>query len=519
MNNPPYQTGPAGFPAPQASSRFGRHFPIVAALAMNPLFLFIGISILAVGAAFFSVHYTLSLLILTLPFISYYLERNLIGRIILTPFAMIAFWWAMGAGVGIALITFADFNAFDLHLFQVQLVTLCVAPLAWFAYRLGFGRIPRMTFPAGRRAFERDVLRPLAWIGWFFILLQVGRTLMLARLGALDRGDSGLVALGSSHFGVWTYFNLLPRLDMFGFSLMSVVWQRSLGFGKALLIGLLIIYFLIALVSGSRGIVFYPIIYIGAGFYFFRTIRSVKIDLLAMSGVLLFAPLIVFIDSYRNTDSYRATTTMDFAGRIAAVDDGIERMINRDDDTGRDRAGYFTLGAALLGVSDATIYEMTPGGIPYAGFNNIEAILYTFVPAFTKEDKPPLLDSNIVMWSYVNRVDRVGRAISLPADAYRRFGWLGIPFAVAFFFWLYGVICRRFYKIYLYKNALLGVLLILLSFSFFQAIPTGTILESWWHLSYNVVKHLVVLYLGYLALRSIMKIRNQGGAIHYRRRG
>jgi hypothetical protein len=75
--------------------------------------------------------------------------------------------------------------------------------------------------------------------------------------------------------------------------------------------------------------------------------------------------------------------------------------------------------------------------------------------------------------------------------------------------------CGRFYKIYLTKDAFLGVLLILFIFSCFQTSFFGSILESWWQFSYNLLKHLIALYIGYWGLKKILSIRGRGGAWQY----
>ena len=42
-----------------------------------------------------------------------------------------------------------------------------------------------------------------------------------------------------------------------------------------------------------------------------------------------------------------------------------------------------------------------------------------------------------------------------------------------------------------------------------------TVLESWWSFSYNLVKHLLVLYIGYLMLVKLTGVRGRAGAIEY----
>ena len=496
--------------------RFAKHLPLVSALVLNPFAVAFVFAFMSLAVSIFSIHYGLSMIIMSMPFMSYYLERNLLERILIPPFSCVVIWEALGSGLGVAFIVYGNGGGFDPYLLRVQIVTLLCVPFGWFFYRLGFGVIPRMTFPEIRSRFDLDVVRPLVWVGWFFLLYQVFRTIVLAKTGALDRGDFGLIAMDAKSFGIWSYFNLFPRFNSFAFFLFPLFFQRSSVFGKAIGLGLLGVYFLIALVSGSRGIVFFPVIFIVVGLYFFRSLKNAKLDVWGVVLMIVMLPLVVFIDAYRNTDAYRATSTLDIVGRIRALDDGYEKLISADENiTDIEGRNYVTLGSALLGVMDSLVYQLTPAGIPYAGFEGFNAIPYTFVPTFIKRDKPLLLDSNPILWRYTGRIDRTGKAMSLPADAYRRFGWFGVLPVVALFFWIYGLLCGKCYRIYLSKDALWGILLILFLLSFIQSRPFGTILETWWHFSYNLSKHLVVLYIGYWGLKKILSIRGRGGAIQY----
>ena len=504
--------------ASRRDSRFARHMPLLSALTLNPVLSVFCLLTFAGMLSLLSVHYSLSLLIVLMAVVSYYLERNLLERVLLPPFSIIAFWEGMGSGIGVSLLTLGNYGEFSPGLFKIQCASLLTIPVGWCFYRIAFGRIRTMHFPEMHRDFDRDVVRPLAWVGWFFLLFQVIRILVMASTGNLDRGElaagAGGELAGRTNFGFWTVFNLFPRLNFCGFFLVPVVWRMSNSIGRSVMLVFLGVYFLVVLVSGSRGILIYPILFIIIGIYFFRPLKTVKIDLVVCIFAIVAMPFIVIIDAYRNTDAYRSTRTMDISGRLAAFDDAIER-IKGDRNNSKGRQNYTTLGASLLGRSDYMIYEIVDAGAPKAGFERFRAILYTFTPTFFARNKPVLIDSNLIYWNYLGVVDGTGRGMSLAADAYRRFGWIGIPAVTAIFFSIYGFICGRFYKIYYRKNALLGILLILLSFSFFHIQPFSSVLESWWQLSYSLVKHVLALVLGSWSLRALLKLAQRRGLDSY----
>lgn len=330
--------------------RLKEHLPLFAAFVLNPWAAAFVLLCLAGIASFYSIHYGLGLVISIIPFYSYYLERNLLDRVLLPPFSIIAFWRCLGSGLGVCLLVFANHGEFDKNLLKVQIATMLFLGVGWWFYRLGFGRIPKMHFPELRGVFQRDVTRPLVWCGWFFLLFFVIGTVVKAASGNLDRGESSIAALGvagQANFGVWTIFNIFTRFNNFGFFLTPLIWRYSPLLARFLLIAVLLIYMLMALLSGSRGSFIYPIVYIGVGIYFFRSLRHVKLDILAIVCLLFIIPLVLFVDAYRNTDAYMATRTTDIAGRVAALGDAFERLEQRGIEAGS-REKFRVLGASAV---------------------------------------------------------------------------------------------------------------------------------------------------------------------------
>ena len=164
-----------------------------------------------------------------------------------------------------------------------------------------------MTFPDIRSVFDRDVLLPMLWVAWFFLFYVVIRTVALAQTGALDRGEFGKHRNGKRPFWHLDLFLAFLRFDGFAFFLCPLIMQRSSLAGKLIALVLLGVYFLIAIVSGARGLVFFPIFFVGIGLFFFRSLKNLKLDILGLLLGVVLLPLVVFVDAYRNTDAYRAT--------------------------------------------------------------------------------------------------------------------------------------------------------------------------------------------------------------------
>jgi hypothetical protein len=310
---------------------------------------------------------------------------------------------------------------------------------------------------------------------------------------------------------VFTYFILFQRFNNLGFVLLPLVFERARFLGRTILVALLAAYFSIALASGTRGNLLYPIIYCGVGYFFFGRVRKMRLDLIALGLVLLSFPLLSFVHRYRNTEAYQTGRTIDVVTRLKAFKETGKDDGEIDQQTRRMNIGV--VGSALIGVSDALVYEKTPSSIPHAGWDNFSAVIYTWVPVYFKENRPILYDANDIVAAYMDYESKSGSTISLRADLYRRFGWWGMPVGMAIAWLVYGAACAFAYRTYLFRNALLGLFLLLLTFSFFLFRPFGTVLSTWWIWAYDLPKHLVILLILYVLVVNVTKSRKVGGAL------
>jgi hypothetical protein len=499
---------------PSFPPRFVHHLPFASRLVLSPGLAFAACALAGLLASVFSIHYGLSFLIFWTALFAFYLDRGLLERVLIPPFGLIIAWEAIALGLGIGLIVYASGHKFEPNLMKMQVAHLLLFPVMCAAYRIGFGKAPRMVFPENIPAFEQQVVRPLFFLGWGFLLWRVLQITVFAATGAEDRGEFSIVAT-DQYFGLWTYFNLFPRFNSLGFFLLPLVFSRCAGPMRVILLGIVAYYFLLAFATGARGNVFFPILFIGIGAFFFRIVRMIKLDLLGAAVVVATLPLLILMDHFRNTDAYRATRTIDLRDRLAAVSEARVRSGDTKEKS-EDKENILILGRALVGVMDSTVYEMTPSVLPHVGRQNFRAVAYTWVPFFLFRDRPILYDANLILIDYTGGYyTRTGKAISLTADLYRRFGWLGVPFGIAAGFALYGFFARHCYRVYFTKDALLGILLILFLFSYFQARPFSTVLTTWWLFFYEAPKHLILLFGLYWLSKRIYGIGEVSGALAF----
>jgi hypothetical protein len=174
-------------------------------------------------------------------------------------------------------------------------------------------------------------------------------------------------------------------------------------------------------------------------------------------------------------------------------------------------------GLALLGVADYEVYPQTPELIPHAGWDGFNAVALVWFPTFFMPDKPNLIDGNYIMSQYLDYEIGRGTAatISLPADLFRRFGWLGVGVGMPLAFVAYGALSYFCYAVFLYRNFVIGTILVLYTASFFSSLPLQTLLTTWWNFAYDLPRHLIVLLGLYVVAGVLSGTKGTQGALHY----
>lgn len=442
------------------------------------------------------------------------MERKALDFFLMPPLTSAHVLPALGTGLGLPLLQLAGATEESVFSFPlVQLAYLLAFPFALFGYWIGgFRKFQGFPEPPIRLTGRCPALLPGAWLWWaggtvFFILrIFLGWDGRGAGQPSLKPWPSFPVELGH-------LLGLFPSLVFPGFFFVPFLWKQSRRPGRALLLLLASLFLGFAGSTGARGDLFYPVLFLFLGAFFFRNRDHTfweKMFVILLLGAFLFGFLgLVLRAVYLQSD---AASTSPFARWSAAT------AFLRQPDPAILRNELIPFCRSLHPWFDERIFHQTPNrrprldldpvyqppDVPHQGWKGWEAVLWTYVPHLLLPHKPTLLDAEMIYREYATADEKVwsehrreplgrGSILTPQADAYRRFGWWGIPPAVFLVFLVYGALSRWMLSLgdgtKLWKWGLLAF-----SLSFFMARPMVTLLQTWWIYFYHIPKQLFVLW-------------------------
>ncbi len=471
----------------ESADRFRNWFPITAGFIRRPWQTFAVAVLLAAPLSFLSIHWALAPLCFWIFLWAMRIDGPLINRLLLPPLATLVVMTAIAVGLGVPIFADSIEGNFSRPHLITQVVYILGYPLLFLGYRLGRGKIRPDWWPAYPRALIASLRQPLHGIALFLCIFDVARLALCWQTGRLDRGYAGDVIL-SQGMGGWTFFEMFSRWHTIWFFFLPYLWRERSSAIRVFVVGAAFFCLLIALASGSRGLVIRPLIYVLCGAYFFSDIRTVRVERWVPLLVLPILGLIWGMHLVRSSGEFQNSRMTDLSARLSAVS-----AIGEEIAAG---PGFAEVtGRALLGVSDASVYDATPNQIPFAGVADIPpALIWTWVPQLLAPNKPNLSDGNDIVVSYTGiRYERSYDSISLSADLYRRIGWPGLMVGLPILGVCYGLFVRLVLGLLRNHYPVQGLALLVLLVSGLQMPFTGTVLGTWWIFAYDLPKHVLPL--------------------------
>lgn len=476
-------------------SRFPSLFPVCALALFHPGSVLVATSVGASVTSLFSLNYAAAVILLGLITVFVGRERRFLDVLLLTPNLLAARGVLLGGVIGCVYMASGATTGDSPGLLAVQATMMYWVVVSSVINGVCLSGIPGIRMPWASNRFKAECLRPLAVVGLLLMSLELLRQLVGISTGALDRGVYGDEAARQA-FGVWTYFSIFPRLTSTSMFLAPVLWRVSTGPLRIIGVAMVVVLLIVGLSTGSRGLFLTPLVNLAVGIYFFLPLRRVPLETILAVSVVAFAPLVLLLASYRSSEEFRQLRGLDVTERLRGLARAATNADEQLDKATQAAQARFTFGVQLLGVSDQIVYEKTPSEYPYAGWENVDRIAYVWIPKFLMRDKPYLQDGNDIVVSYTGvRHKRSAKTISLSGDLYRRFGIPGILAGVPFAALVTALFTRWIFRVLLFRDALLGIVLLQLLLSGFNVEWWGTLLTSSFDWLYAVPKHLVLIFL------------------------
>ena len=471
------------------SSRFSATFPILNRIIEKPLASGLICFTLGALASFYSIHIGLSFFLLYYVFLAYYIDRRHINYMLVPPLVMLASFEFMRMGLGPAIYSFSHEGSLDANQLKMQISQLLSFPILMLFYYLINDRVPAFTIPDLTLSKNKKLSHYLKNFSIFSLTFLIIGLFAGTISGSLDRGDAGLF-YDKSRVSLSMVYQLLIRFGDLSLLLFPLLYISVGRIARILLVIFLISLTIYFFLTGSRGLIGWSGIYLIMGSWLFlRDNKKLPYLILLLITVMFF--LIPTMAHYRSTAAFNESELRKPIARVAAISETFKSMGSVNINSNIELTG-----TSLIGVfSDRLIYEKTPNLIPYAGWEEMTNVLYVFMPSFLFPNKPQLYGSDRMLQPYTGVLwERSNGTISLNADLYRRFGWVGVFFGTIIFGVVYSYLVRVVFTASS-SGSFFGLMGAIFFMGMFRAPPTGTVLRTFWHFLWEIPKYYLSLYL------------------------
>jgi hypothetical protein len=485
------------------ANKLATQLPALDWLLRNTLIVAFAFLTVAIGLASVSRNLGLSILILWSGILALKLDEERSRLWLLSPIFLAVVPHLLGLGIGVPLYLAGIEQDSDEALFRTQIYYFVGFAAMLAGYFLARGQTKGESAFVSAKLVGIELRQNLARVGLIFYALWIVDTWAGIISGASDRSFAGEFT-AENPFGWWTIFRAIRNSCAVGLLLFPLAYSISGQRLRVVLGASLIIQLGVAFSSGSREFLLLPVTYIIIGAYIFGTLRIKLQNLILLSvPIALFAFYFLYV--FRSTSGFLETRASDIITRFAAVSDTKNVVLGADENF------LSVTGSHLLDVSDPIVFLETPRTLPYAGWENVEAILWTWVPNFLVRDRPNLIDGNDIVARYTGVIHaRSFSKVSLRADLYRRFGMAGVVLGAL----LFGILLASILRLIRFglesRMPESGVLAILLIVTYYRTgLENQSLFTTWWQWTYDIPKNYVCLMIILLMVRSRGRLPHQ----------
>lgn len=338
---------------------------------------------------------------------------------------------------------------------------------------------------------------------WFTFVLGVLITLYTIvglHTEALDRGDA-YERLTQASSAPANFLTPLLRLKQLFYFLSSLLFLNRKNNITRFILGLAILNILLVSISGSRGEVFYPALMMLLPLLL-RIKYSYRMFALLLVPSLVILVSLPYIAALRDLPSFKQTSTSAPLKRIKTIPE----VLTTED--GRNLLSYrvSALGREIYGCSDSFLFTPNNQDSLPQGFRDLSAPQYLFnllLPNSLLGSTTRKLDGGDLAQSLIGNPYKPNwfPCLTLPADLYRRGLYPFVTLGGILFYFVLLSLDFLWLSLLRRQQSLFYIPIILLTVSFVQLQPIGTVQESLWYLLWDLPKYLFLFLLLILASR------------------
>lgn len=322
--------------------------------------------------------------------------------------------------------------------------------------------------------------------------------------GAFDRQFQAYVSWSHQLWRLDTPVAAFSRLRDVWFFLFPL-WWRLLSPPWRWVLGTEMIAFLTAaILSGSRGLLLYPLMLLLFGLWFVlrdpRILRRIGLAFAAL--VLILSPLIYVV-----RDSSAFQNSHSWIGRVQAV--GLALM---QPEPLFQKARW--LGRDLYACHDPYLFTPENRDLAPVGSQGLDKLVYLWLPKHVFPERPVLFDGHLIAKQLQRVVPSLWSEVwfpcfSFPADLLRRWAIPGVLFGSLVAAALFHLLFNLWYRTVSISGSTFKLLLLVFPSTYLQAFPFGTVSETAWAVFWELPKYLILfLLLGAAIDRCLSRIES-----------
>ena len=424
------------------------------------------------------------------------LEESWLDITPLGPLTVVCLGAWLRCGLGGLLLAIGKVNSPDdaiwSHLPWNQLLWLILTLLLVVLFSFKQPREPK-THAIPSQDVKQQPLINLTLIGGLFAVLSIGIGVFA---GTLDRNPESYMYWLNQSWQPDTFLTAFSRFKDIFFILCPLAFLKAKhGIQRMLIGGMFLLYILLALPLGGRGLILYPILYAALGLWLTKIpIKTIRI--LFAFILIITITIIPTIAIYRSVPEFQAADRGDYIARGSILGKVTQKVLTQS----HIPSILGSTGRSLYACSDGYLFQEPAASRPRAGFHRMEALLTAWIPSLLIPKTVPLRDGHIIAEEARgnSRLEAENmnytsfNCISLGGDLYWRGGWLGVIIGSSLAAIAYRSLSSLWYRNASWDSAW-KLLLLIFPATFLAIYPAGSIGETAWLWMWDLPKYIAVI--------------------------